>query len=65
MTGGFGARAARLAGLSGALLGWPPDRFWTATPAELAQVLTAMAPAGEQAIAGPELQRLMEQFPDG
>ena len=35
--------AARLAGLAGALLGWRPDEFWRATPAELAVVLKALA----------------------
>jgi hypothetical protein len=29
--------------MAGALLGWRPDEFWAATPAELAAVLTAMA----------------------
>ena len=37
-------REARLGGgLAGALLGWRPDEFWRATPAELAAVLEAMS----------------------
>ena len=35
----LGMTPARLAGLAGALLGWRPDEFWRATPAELAAVL--------------------------
>ena len=31
----FAEAAARLAGMAGAVLGWSPDRFWRATPAEL------------------------------
>jgi tail assembly chaperone len=48
---GFAASAARLAGLAGALLGWRPDDFWRATPAELAAVLGAMA-AAARSVAG-------------
>jgi uncharacterized phage protein (TIGR02216 family) len=60
----FSESAARLAGLAGALLGWRPEEFWRATPAELGAVLGAMvgeesAPAGRA-----ELDRLMAQFPD-
>lgn len=60
----FSAAAAKLAGLAGALLGWRPDEFWTATPAELAAVLTAMA-AGESSASADDLARLKEMFPDG
>jgi hypothetical protein len=50
--------------LAGALLGWRPDEFWSATPAELAGVLGAMAP--EQVTASSDdLARLKEMFPDG
>ncbi|HST37840.1 MAG TPA: phage tail assembly chaperone [Allosphingosinicella sp.] len=60
----FSEGAARLAGLAGALLGWRPDEFWNATPAELAAVIAIMA--GEQRGAGAaDLARLMERFPDG
>jgi uncharacterized phage protein (TIGR02216 family) len=61
----FSDSASRLAGIAGALLGWRPDEFWNATPAELAAVLGAMsggdAPAGDAA----DLARLKEKFPDG
>lgn len=56
--------AARLAGLAGALLGWPPETFWAATPAELAAVLTALVPQPETAGAD-DLARLKEMYPDG
>jgi tail assembly chaperone len=60
----FSETAARLAGLAGALLGWRPDEFWGATPAELAAILNAMA--GEAPAASTaDLARLKEMFPDG
>lgn len=60
----FSEAAARLAGLAAALLGWRPDEFWRATPAELAAVLRALA--GEEAAGASrgDLARLMEMFPD-
>ncbi|HEX8534214.1 MAG TPA: phage tail assembly chaperone [Allosphingosinicella sp.] len=62
----FAAAAARLAGVAGALLGWPPGEFWKATPAELATVLAAMSGGGGDPAASPaDLRRLMEMFPDG
>jgi uncharacterized phage protein (TIGR02216 family) len=49
----------------GALLGWRPEEFWKATPAELAAVLGALGgPSGDGVDAG-DLARLMERFPDG
>jgi uncharacterized phage protein (TIGR02216 family) len=61
----FSEAAARLAGAAGALLGWRPDEFWRATPAELGAVLEAML--GPQAVPASrsDLARLMERFPDG
>ena len=61
----FSEAAARLAGVAGALLGWRPDEFWSATPAELAAVVGAMAGEAGEAMAPPDLARLMEMFPDG
>ncbi len=61
----FSESAARLAGLAGALLGWRPEEFWAATPAELAAVLAALT-GGEGLCATPvDLARLMEMYPDG
>ncbi|MFL6845652.1 MAG: phage tail assembly chaperone [Allosphingosinicella sp.] len=64
MSGLFSEAAARLAGLAGALLGWRPDEFWRATPAELAAVLEAMAPGEAEGLSRSDLGRLMERFPD-
>ena len=47
------------------MLGWRPDEFWSATPAEVAAVLTAAAGDGEQPLTVGDLARLMEVFPDG
>jgi uncharacterized phage protein (TIGR02216 family) len=62
----FSEAAPRLAGMAGALLGWRPDEFWRATPAELAGVLAALAGGGGAAPMTPaELALLKERFPDG
>jgi hypothetical protein len=60
----FTDSAVRLAGLAGALLGWRPDEFWRATPAELAAVLEALMPEPSAAVSPADLARLMEMFPD-
>ena len=60
----FSESAARLAGLAGALLGWRPDEFWRATPAELGAVLEAMVGPGEAPAGRADLERLMRRFPD-
>ena len=61
----FGDAAARLAGFAGAVLGWSPDAFWRATPAELATVVAALT-GGQVAPADAGLvARLREVFPDG
>ena len=51
--------------MAGALLGWKPDDFWSATPAELAAVLEAVAPAPEAGLTRAELARLIERDADG
>jgi uncharacterized phage protein (TIGR02216 family) len=60
----FSDAAGRLAGLAGALLGWRPDEFWRATPAELGAVLAAMAGSESDAASRSDLERLMQRFPD-
>ena len=63
----FAEAATRLAGFAGAVLGWPPDAFWRATPAELAAVVRVLAGAGET-VPPPDratLTKLQEAFPDG
>ncbi|MBX3562457.1 MAG: phage tail assembly chaperone [Sphingomonas sp.] len=61
----FSESAARLAGLAGVLLGWRPDEFWAATPAELTAVLNAMTGGEEPCATQGDLAQLMEMFPDG
>lgn len=56
--------ARRLAGLAGALLGWRPHEFWRATPEELESVIAALSPPADLPSA-PDIDRLMEMFPDG
>jgi hypothetical protein len=58
----FAESALQLCGQCALLLGWRPDDFWSATPAELACILNAPTPRGE---GPPDLQKLMELFPDG
>jgi uncharacterized phage protein (TIGR02216 family) len=58
----FGEQAAMLAGVAMRLVGWRPDEFWRATPAELA---AALDDGLVEPVAGDELRRLREQFPDG
>jgi uncharacterized phage protein (TIGR02216 family) len=67
MSARFADAAARLAGLSGAALGWRPDEFWRATPAELAGIVAALRGGGGETETPPErseIARLMMQFPD-
>ncbi len=59
----FGESARGLAGAAAQWLGWTPDTFWNATPAELSD---ALAPPSET-IAPPEqatIEALMKRFPD-
>jgi len=63
MSDRFAPGAARLAGLVPRLLGWNPEDFWNATPAELAAIL-APPPDGEP-LARAELETLMERDRDG
>jgi len=59
----FGAAAARLCSAANMLLGWRPDEFWDATPAEL--VLAFQAPPGECAPPDSEVvEELRRRFPD-
>ena len=61
MSGLFGDAASRLCGFAARLLGWRPDEFWSATPAELASALQGDAPA---AIESDEISALLARFPD-
>ena len=57
----FGPGAGRLAGLTARMLGWLPDQFWAATPAELGAVLSPYAADAGQPLARSDLNRLMER----
>lgn len=50
----FGAIATALWGVAARQLGWRPDEFWRATPAEL---LAALAPPPGTETADPPLDR--------
>ena len=54
----FGAAALRLAGFCCLSLGWSPDQFWAATPAELAAVGGVLAPSAAGPVTLAELRRL-------
>jgi hypothetical protein len=60
----FVERAERLAGLAGALLGWRPDEFWRATPAEFGAVLGALCGEEAEAATVEDLARLRAIHPD-
>ncbi len=60
------AQTARLIALAARALGWTPDTFWSATPADLALALAD--PAGASAADGltrPELNYLIESERNG
>ena len=52
-----------LAALAAQALGWPPDAFWRAPPAELAPALGPITP-GAQAMTHADLETLMERDAD-
>lgn len=60
----WGASAARLAGLAAQALGWRPDEFWAATPAELAAALGLVEVDGDDVGDRAMLMRLSARFPD-
>ena len=59
----FGPGAQVLAGLAARALGWRPDEFWRATPAELAAIL-APAASDTAPLSRNDLTRLMERDHD-
>lgn len=65
MSGTFAEAARRLGGVAGLLLGWRPDEFWRATPAELAAVLGTLPGEAAPPASAEDLKRLMEMYPDG
>ena len=61
----FAEGARRLAGLVPRALGWRPNEFWSATPAELAAILATSDSAGGEPLGRAELIALMERDGDG
>jgi uncharacterized phage protein (TIGR02216 family) len=59
----FSEAAIKLAGHAALLLGWKPDDFWDATPAELACIVSVMS-TGADAVSGQTLAQLMAMYPD-
>ncbi len=57
--------AARAAARLAATLGWSPDAFWAATPAELRLALGLDLDPATAPAAAADLARLKEAFPDG
>ncbi len=58
------AAAARVAARLATTLGWSPDAFWAATPAELRTAVGLDLPIAAPVLAA-DLARLKEAFPDG
>ncbi|WP_426165818.1 phage tail assembly chaperone [Sandarakinorhabdus sp. DWP1-3-1] len=58
----FALAALRAARIAAGALGWRPDDFWAATPADLRNAL-GLDDVGEPAD-GSLLSQLMESFPD-
>lgn len=56
----FGQSALKLCALAARMLGWRPNEFWNATPAELATVLATNGNA-PSALSRHELDTMMEQ----
>lgn len=61
----FGEAATRLSGQAALLIGWTPDTFWAATPAELAAIVTAASPPPEDGIDRKTLAAMMEHDAHG
>jgi hypothetical protein len=61
----FAGSAVALCGHCAVLLGWRPNEFWNATPAELACVIKALTAQAEMPPETDDISKLMEMFPDG
>lgn len=59
----FGEAAARLSSAASMLLGWRPNEFWNATPAELALAMSFAGEAAERPDANT-IEALRRRFPD-
>ncbi|MEH6715313.1 phage tail assembly chaperone [Parasphingorhabdus flavimaris] len=63
----FAVSASTLSGTVSAVLGWTPEQFWEATPAELAAIFSVFADnhSGQRPLGTTQLEKLKEVFPDG
>ncbi|WP_083671995.1 phage tail assembly chaperone [Sphingomonas montana] len=61
----FAEAAVRMAGQAGVLFGWGPERFWRATPAELAALAAVVAGDVDVPLGAGELDAMRERDPDG
>jgi uncharacterized phage protein (TIGR02216 family) len=59
----FGEAAARLSGAASLLLGWRPEEFWNATPAELALAMSFFEGTPD-APDSKTIEELRRRFPD-
>ena len=57
----FAARAAALAGLAARVLGWRPQEFWSATPAELTLSLAEPVDGNAAPPSRADIERLIEK----
>ncbi len=61
----FRTSSAKLAGLIPATIGWTPDQYWNATPAELAGILNVFSAASStEHSTEPLTQTQLEQLKD-
>lgn len=60
MTATFTAAAAQLAGIVPRVLGWQPQNFWEATPAEVAAIFASTAQVANEPLSREELTTLLE-----
>ncbi|MFT5329218.1 MAG: putative phage protein (TIGR02216 family) [Parasphingorhabdus sp.] len=66
----FSNSTQKLSGTVSAVLGWTPEQFWRATPAELTAIFatfSANAPGhlNQSPLDANQLEQLKESFPDG
>lgn len=62
---GLRERLPRIAAMAARALGWTPDTFWIATPAELAMWLSDPDTPGMAAMSRADLDTMMERLSDG
>ncbi|WP_156254364.1 phage tail assembly chaperone [Sandarakinorhabdus oryzae] len=61
----FADAARHAAHVAARVLGWRPEEFWAATPAELVTALGLDAARANAPVDAGLLAGLMEQYPDG